>query len=203
MLQEFRNTFDFVMEKESNEENEKPSRLALFALEIIKALLAAGADVNAVNEKGETPLFALLRGAFFAYECYESSEGWYLDERRADMQLLWKELVKSGARANVIAFIDDYDLLTCAHFAAKFADVDLLSTYADHGGDIDVRSARFSTPLQLAYGITFFDRRCAKSFQTLLDYGAHVDVVDSNGYDVHDEVMKSFKAGAKFLAFSE
>ena len=61
MLQAFLKTHDDEDEEEKSEEgHEKLSRLALCTLEIIKALLAAGADVDVMNKQGETPLFALL-----------------------------------------------------------------------------------------------------------------------------------------------
>ena len=119
------------------------------------------------------------------------------------MQLLWKELVKSGAYTNIIAFINGYGPLTCAHLAAKFADVDLLATYLTHGGDIDVRNAHFGTPLQQAHKLVPICGRCEDFFQAILDAGAHVDVAGRKGRSVHDGLMKSFKAGGKFLAFSE
>ena len=123
----------------TGDENEELSRLLASGIEIIEALLAAGADVNAINEQGETPLFALLSRALTARDRTNSICYLYYGHWRVTMQPLWEELVKGSAHANIVAFINDYGPLTCAHLAVKFADVDLLSTYLADG---DARNAR-------------------------------------------------------------
>ena len=163
MLRAFLKAYDAKRENETSEE--EPSRLALFALEIVKALLVTGAGVSAVNKKGETPLFALLRSTFLTHEYYRFMNRRYYGYQRVDTQLLWKELVKRDARTDTVVSVDNYGPLTCAHLAVKFADVDLLSTYVAHDGDIDVRSMRLGMLLQLAYALTtLIDENCAKFF---------------------------------------
>ena len=73
----------------------------------------------------------------------------------------------------------------------------MLSTYLAHGGDIDARNARVGTPLQIAHAMTLIDKRCATFLKALFDRGAHMNVVGRRGSNVHDGLMKRFKAGAK------
>ena len=101
---------------------------------------------------------------------------------------LWSALVEEGARLDVVAEVLDYHslhkmhaglrphptfgLVTFAHFAVEFFDIDLLKMAIAHRVNLNVRSSLFGTALHMA--CCNFDEETA---ELLLRNGAHHDVV--------------------------
>jgi ankyrin repeat protein len=149
-----------------------------------RALLAAGADVNAANLDGETPL---IRAATqYEEECAE-----ILLERGANVNSRTQQ-----GRTPLIAAIDgpkDFDNTNHLVYSPKIARL-LIA----RGADVNARDAAGRTPLLLAVM-----RGHADIIPVLLEHKADVNVVDRNGDTVltlagSNEVIALLKkAGAK------
>ena len=104
------------------------------------------------------------------------------------LRALWPELVKMGARLDVVAPVYDikwpkklpteidYEQLniffTFAHFAVLFHDYDLLEAVIAHRADLNVRSYLFGSALHIAC-----DKGDREIAEILLRNGAHPDSV--------------------------
>ena len=146
-----------------------------------RMLIENGANINAKDKRGRTPLFAR-----FAVELNDALEVYLteyqrnaINERRRE---LWTSIVEKGAQLNVVApvaryntsreRIEQFGLLTFAHFAILYDDAELLETAIAHGVDLNVRSLRFGSALHMACF-----RNDSALAKMLYENGAHDDIV--------------------------
>lgn len=94
-------------------------------LNVLKRLVANGADVNSRDERGRTPLH------------------YATNEHRADVM---KFLLDNGADANA----KDLDGDTPLHDAATAADPNIAQLLLEHGADPNIRGSTGETPLDIA-----------------------------------------------------
>ena len=90
---------------------------------IIQALLASGADVNAKNNKGETPIVAILKNEFTAEEAkYEPNCGiGFLNLRRLSLLVTPQaNLSVPDAEGNTALSLGQKIQMSCKHTSAAF-----------------------------------------------------------------------------------
>lgn len=117
------------------------------SVELLRALIQAGARVNVTALDGHTPLM-------LAVEWQELGPV--------------RELLAAGARVNVR---ERQKGLTALHIAAARGDTELLRTLLDAGAEVDAANVQGATPLCLA-----LEQRNSAAARLLLDRGATVHV---------------------------
>jgi len=100
------------------------------SIESCKVLLSFGADINATNEWGYTPLFLALGAA-------QDTE-------------MGKELLAKGADPNIAALLDSGEHWTIFHLAALMHRLDMLRLLAKHGANPSQALFDGIVPLHLA-----------------------------------------------------
>ncbi|MBA3954125.1 ankyrin repeat domain-containing protein [Candidatus Dependentiae bacterium] len=136
-------------------------------LEVIKLLLAQGADVNAQSNKNETPLYLLAKkGTLYLYEYYAQ---------------VIELLLSKGAHSNVPAD----NGMTLLHWAAKNIQPSLIKVLIDKGFDVNAQTDQGYTPCYFAaqYNCTLGQDSSVQTLalEILLHHGnpAHQDFSDS------------------------
>lgn len=123
---------------------------------MVEILLEAGAEINAIDRRGQTPLITAARN-----HCPQIVSA--LLEKGADVTLA----AKDGA--------------TLLHWAARWSAEKLaanLDQILAAGIDIDVRDKYSRTPLMMT---RFAPMDVVNALPVLLDHGASIDAVDQNG----------------------
>ena len=147
-------------------------------------LIDNGANIDALNKCGQTPLFMVFARRFDAYYgvymLYISPHA--SGERRRRELCSWPWFVANGARLDVVAHIEQstgddlldkcIGLFTFAHFAVFNDDVELLKAAIAHGVDLNVRSKSHGSALHMAC-----DENNGTLAKMLHENGAHVDIV--------------------------
>ena len=178
------------------------------SLEVTEALVANGADIQARNERGETPLFQALK--------HDSSNvAWFLlneiIQRNLDMTLfdspaesllhavimctkqahnLARFLIQHGCSTTVCDRLSNLPL----HLAVAFENDDVVKAILEEGGDPQVTDGNGVTPLHMAAMVG--NTEVAK---LLLSHGADIDSLSDDGtvlYTALDAKMIHF---AKYL----
>ena len=145
-------------------------------LEILQLLLAAGADVNALDCLSRTPVEMALE----EYYTDRHSVDWY-----GRMRAVLDTLISFGAHLHISQSSRDLPPST-AHYALLADDAELLRAYIRQGGDISVYNKRTATPLHIA--CTKMKRVSIAFIECLQQHGARA--IDSNGRHMHvDNVL--------------
>lgn len=120
-------------------------------IEIIKYLIEFGADVNILNEDGDTPLH------------YASMEG-HLE--------IVKYLIESGADVNIL----DKERDTPLHYASDNGNLDTVKYLIQHGAKINIQNEYDETPLHKAS-----DNQHLKIVKFLLKNNANINIQNNFG----------------------
>ena len=151
----------------TREGHESPLHLASYNqdLESVRALLDSGANVDAKDSQGRTPLHQALAGSF---------------NEDADFGVV-RLLVEHGASVNV----QDSLGWTPLHYVFYYSNEDrnfdqegvrTVQLLVERGANVNARNKDHATPLHLASYNQYLD-----SAQFLLNHGANVNAVDSLG----------------------
>ena len=123
--------------------------------EIVKWLVCHGADTNAVNKHGQTPLCIVV-------------------VRWKDSPKLVKILLRCGLQSNTVE--EDGDQLL--HLACKQADTEAARLMVCHGADTNAVNKHGRTPLHTAASR---EKGCPELCDILLKHDAKVNAVDQDG----------------------
>jgi len=133
-------------------------------VEAIQALIKAGANVNAGDVEGETPLhLAAFDGNVEAIQA----------------------LIKAGANVDA----GDVEGETPLHLAARYGDVEAIQALIDCGADVNTLNNRGETPLRSLMREDFLltgysnKQRKLKAIQVLIDHGAYANGLSKNEWD--------------------
>ena len=125
-------------------------------------MIQHGADVNALDSNGLTPLFRLL----------------HMQEYRSSFRITTAEvLLKNGALPNAK---DPSTGESCIHNASLFAMHDLLEILIKNGGDVRLKAYGGTTPLHHAFS-SRDPKECIKTLSLLIEAGAEIEVRDTGG----------------------
>ena len=119
--------------------------------ESVKILISAGADVNASNSRGWTPLHQASRKGYFE---------------------IVKYLVDNGADVNA----PKNDSWTPLHLASTYGDFEIVKYLVENGADVNASDNYGSTPLHFASLIGYFE-----IVKYLVENGADVNASDNDG----------------------
>ena len=136
-------------------------------IDCLGALVTAGVDACARDERGQTPFMALLEGTHDRCELEdEILKDAIFQEARMFFRRVSSLFIVYGIR------IDQASIngVTFAHVATRFDDVQLLRMYLQRGGEIDAMCFIFDTPLNLAVL-----NNSEEVLSELLRRGAHLD----------------------------
>jgi ankyrin repeat protein len=142
----------------TREDHESPLHLASWngRLDSVRALLNCGANVNAKDSQGRTPLYQALRGSSIE------------DAGFGVVQLL----VEHGAAVNT----RDKDDETPLHRASYYQHLKSVRMLLDHGANVDAENTKGQTPLQQAFELSSKDQ--VDIIQLLVERGADVNTRD-------------------------
>jgi ankyrin repeat protein len=142
-------------------------------VERVRALLAAGADVNVYGGPGDTD-----HGKTPLMEAVDEVEDFVVERRLALIRLL----IQAGAEPNR----RDSDGRTALHYAAG-AGASVVALLVEAGSSVASTDARGRTALHEAV-----DRLCLGAIETLRAAGADPSIVDSDGKRPIDLVNDAF-----------
>ncbi|EMY13865.1 ankyrin repeat protein, partial [Leptospira weilii str. Ecochallenge] len=144
-------------------------------LDIIDLLLEQGADINAKNREGYTPIYKIPWKQTEGFDLFK-----FLQQRGADLQ----------AKTN--------SNISLAHYAALQENIPILKYLFEKGLDVNQQNDYGETPLHWTVN---YD--CFKSAQFLLNYGAAINVQNWNGRTVlHEASIREYQKLIKlFLEF--
>jgi len=152
-------------------------------LEALKYLLQMGANIDAINETGETPLHIACSNT--TYGSISCQSGYWRIE-------CVKVLLESGANINIL----DNEGLSCLHKASSSPKI--MRILLEHGADIN--SGKLS-PLFSAIQI-----QCLETLTILLDAGVSPNIVDPNtghdGFQLHYKVKDVARLALFCAAFA-
>lgn len=150
---------------------------------VAKTLIMAGADCNATDDMGETPLFTAIRegsvrctqlliknGANLNVACKDGTTPLHLAVKK-DCGEIVLELLRAGALASPPPLWDGTMPL---HIAALNGNKKITKALINSGADPDVTDAVGTTPLYIAAR-----EGHSKCLKILLNAGAHADIVRS------------------------
>ncbi len=147
---------------------------------LLELLIGAGADVNAVNDEGISPIqIAVQQDNKKIIKILYKHGAVYRPE--LDYPLLFavviehnckkvKSLLNKGGNVNARDPIHHWTLL---HWAAACGDLEMIQVLASHGAVLNARNVRGETPLHLAIGVKVFaDMVGHLVVDKLIKYGA-------------------------------
>ena len=150
---------------------------------VAKTLIMAGADCNATDDMGETPLFTAIRegsvrcaqllirsGANLNVACEDGTTPLHLAVKKDCVEIV-QELLRAGAVASPPPLWDGTMPL---HIAALNGNKKMTKALINSGADPDVADAVGTTPLYIAAR-----EGHSKCLKILLNAGAHADIVRS------------------------
>jgi uncharacterized protein len=118
-------------------------------LEVLRVLLAAGADVRMPSADGTTPLMVAAGLGMW----YVGEDGGSLPGQEDEALAVVKLCVESGSDVNAANDIGE----TAMHGAAFRGVNGIVEYLAEHGGTLDARDTRGWTPLFIANGLSYGD----------------------------------------------
>ena len=147
----------------------------------MKMLLDNGADVNATDAKGETPLYKVVR-----YLRLQDENGKAQLGNNALARGMISQLLKRGANINRRLFTrDEYRGSTALHLAAQSRNAELVKFLLDNGAHLGILNEEGQTPLQLLYSQTGSlsnnTQDIEKVTEILLKRGAKINDADARG----------------------
>jgi ankyrin repeat protein len=155
-------------------------------LEALKYLLQKGANIDAINETGESPLhIACTNTTYAAINCHNDGYGYWRIE-------CVKMLLESGANINIL----DNTGLSCLHKASSSPQI--MRILLKHGADINAGKI---SPLFSAIQI-----QCLETLTILLDAGVSPNIVDPNtghdGFHLHYKAKDASRSALFCAAFA-
>ena len=160
-----------------------PLMSAASRLDLVKLLVSHGADVNARNESGHTPLSRAVQGQRLEVVKYLMGEGADKDINAADADgmtpLMWARrdiaeyLLENGADVNA----RKNDGSTTLMMAVKEGEIDFAKHLLRYGADINARNNEGETPLMKA----FWREQHSDMVQWLVANGADVNASRPDG----------------------
>ena len=149
-----------------------------------RLLIDNGANIDALNKCGHTPLFMAFARHLDAYYRMRVSHVYWRTIREGRQELCsW--FVANGARLDIVAPVkrDKWDdllgkcigLFSFAHLAIFHDDAELLKAAIAHGVDLNVRSKSHGSALHIAC-----NRNNGTLAKILYENGAHVDIVSAS-----------------------
>ena len=121
----------------------RPDAMAWTDPAVIEALLAAGADVTAQDDAGDTPLSTAWRGLFRRILRTQPIEGF------AAREALFKAFLAS---ATDVMTARDANGITHLHYAAAVGSIEIVEALLAAGADVAARDGNRVTPLHAAAG---------------------------------------------------
>ena len=144
----------------------------------VQLLVDCGADTNAVNKHGQTPL-------------HTAADGW------RDCPELCEILLKHGAEINAVGEDGNQPL----HVACTESCTKTVKVMVSHGADMDTANKHGQTPLHTAAGGW---KDCPELCESLLKRGAEINAVDNDGNQPLHVACKQghSKTGNLFVSYS-
>lgn len=141
---------------------------------VVKLLLRAGADVNVVNDKGETAL--------------------HYATDRPDSHTVAKMLIDAGADVNVIAKSG----LTPLHLALMKDDLQTIRLLVSKGADVDAKDNDMLAPIHYAVLCEHRENRFEK-IKILLEKNPDLAALDNKGRNVMEILNRNGQVDAKVV----
>ena len=142
--------------------------------EVVEDLIELGADVNAVDGVGGTPLHAAIQSGCTRY--WDVIHGPYVD--------VLEVLVQHGAQVNAT----NNRNITPLHGAAGYGDVNAVELLIDYGANVNVTSGTNQTPLHMAA-----IRGSTDVMALLMARGADPNIRDNEGNTLLFLLLSSFQ----------
>jgi ankyrin repeat protein len=161
------------------------------SLDLVKAVVDAGADVNVYNEEKQTPLWAAVSADSLETVQYLISRGAdpRLPQTEWKMTVLWPAESREIAALLMAAGLDpkyrDTTGDTAMHQACRHAVRDVVELYLDRGFPIENRDGYNMTPLHSAASTCWKDAR--PTVTLLLERGADIKARGYQGHTVLHE----------------
>lgn len=158
-------------------------------IEIIKLLIAYGADINFCNYEGETPLLIALRCGYINLSIFidlgmdifiknhENLTALHIASQSGDVKSV-TILIERGLD---IHDSDNKMLATPLHYAAMNCQFEVIDILIKAGADIEARDVLGNTPLLLACNAAYtWKDKTIKSVQALIQAGADIHAFNHN-----------------------
>lgn len=177
------------------------------SLDLVKAVVEAGANVNVYNQMKATPLWAAVAADSVETVKYLISKGADVKAFQTDtkMTVLWPVESKEMATLLVEAGLDpqyrNTEGDTAMHQACRHAHRDVVEVYLDRGFPIEGRDGYNMTPFHAAASTCWVEaRQVIPVVALLLQRGANMNARGYQGHTImHECALFNLKEMAEFL----